>query len=88
MVMVREYGNMTYDAPNSVYGYKFLHVQWNMDTARTASWNVAQDIFKENGHKSASLKSLLMPFGAQCRPLRAQRDAQDTKWILLIAPCL
>jgi hypothetical protein len=47
IALVREYRDMTYNVPNSVDGYKLLRVQWSIETVKEASWDLAQEMFKE-----------------------------------------
>jgi hypothetical protein len=59
MTLVREYGDMTYDVPNGIDGYEFLRVQWDIETAKEASWGLAQEMFKEEIQRKAGLKTLV-----------------------------
>jgi hypothetical protein len=56
--MVREYGDMTYDRPNSVCGYELFRFNWNMETSREASIRLAKEMFKDP-QKLAGLESFI-----------------------------
>lgn len=59
MTLVREYGDMTYDVPDGVDGYELLRLKWHIEYSKEASWNLAQEMFKDDIQRKSGLKSLV-----------------------------